>query len=77
MLFYHEIVAKRGERYHLAGNCVYALNINTAFEIGVVYVLNILPTLNFEMVTFAFHIIFELLRSKQPYRYSLYNFLKS
>lgn len=42
--------------------CQYFPNMKTNFKIGVVYKLNIVPTLNFQIVTYTFDAVIECLR---------------
>lgn len=47
MLFYHNIVAERCERYRSTGNCVCFSNRGAFLKIGVVYILKIMYKLSF------------------------------
>lgn len=58
ILFYHQTIANRCERYHTTAYCAFFSNVIASFEIVFVCILNILLICTFQNVTTIFYTIF-------------------
>lgn len=53
MLFNHQIVTQRYKKYRSTGNYIFFPNMNTTYEIEIVYILKIVRTLNVQKIKSA------------------------